>query len=45
MYQGRPAHIVKAFYGIQSSGRSFWDQLAGYQCNIGFVGSKADPDR
>ena len=36
--------IVKALYGLRSSGKSFRDYLAMHLREMGFVGSRADPD-
>ena len=41
---GRPALIVRALYGLKSSGQQFRNHLAETLRNEGFVSSKADPD-
>ena len=41
---GRPVLIVRALYGLRSSGKSFRDYLAMHLREMGFVGSRADPD-
>jgi hypothetical protein len=42
--EGRPVMIVRALYGLRSSGKSFRDYLAGNLREMGYVSSKADPD-
>ncbi len=42
--QGRPCIIVRALYGLKSSGARWRDHMAGILCELGFVGRKADPD-
>ena len=44
MMAGRPVLIVRALYGLRSSGKSFRDHLAMHLREMGFVGSRADPD-
>ena len=41
---GRPMIIVRALYGLKTSGARFRDHLAGTLRSLGFVGSRADPD-
>ena len=41
---GRPAIIVRALYGLKSSGARWRDHLAGILRTEGFQGSLADPD-
>ena len=43
-YQGRPVLIVRALYGLRSSGKSFRDHLAKNLRQMGFVSCRADPD-
>ena len=43
-FEGRPALIVRALYGLRSSGKSFRDFLASNLREMGYVSSKADPD-
>jgi hypothetical protein len=43
-YKGRRAIILKALYGLRSSGRSFQDYLAFHLREMGFTSLKADPD-
>jgi hypothetical protein len=42
--QGRPCVIVRALYGLKSSGARWRDHMAGILRELGFVSSKADPD-
>jgi hypothetical protein len=42
--QGRPCLIVRALYGLKSSGARFRDHLATIIREQGYVSSKADPD-
>jgi hypothetical protein len=42
--QGRPCEIVRALYGLKSSGARWRDHMAGILRKLGFVSSKADPD-
>ena len=42
--QGRPVLIVRALYGLKSSGARWRDHLATILREIGFTNSKADPD-
>lgn len=42
--QGRPVVIVRALYGLKSSGARWRDHLASILKGIGFQNSKADPD-
>jgi hypothetical protein len=42
--EGRPAIIVRALYGLKSSGARWRDHLASILKEIGFKNSKADPD-
>ena len=42
--KGRPAKIVRALYGLKSSGARFRDHLAGTLRQLGFISCKADPD-
>ena len=41
---GRPVLIVRALYGLKSSGAAFRNHLAQILRDIGFASSKADPD-
>jgi len=41
---GRPAIIVRAIYGLKSSGARWRDHLATILMQTGFRNSKADPD-
>ena len=41
---GRPAIIVRALYGLKSSGARWRDHLAAILREAGFLNSKADPD-
>ena len=43
-YEGRPVMIVRALYGLRSSGKSFRDYLAANLREMGYESSKADPD-
>jgi hypothetical protein len=43
-YVGRPCYIVRALYGLKSSGARFHDYVAKTLRDAGFVSSKADPD-
>jgi hypothetical protein len=43
-FQGRPVLIVRALYGLRSSGKAFRDYLAGNLREMGYISSKADPD-
>jgi hypothetical protein len=42
--EGRPALIVRALYGLRSSGKAFRDYLARNLREMGYTSSKADPD-
>ena len=42
--QGRPCIIVRALYGLKSSGARFRDHLSAIIREQGFVNSKADAD-
>jgi hypothetical protein len=42
--QGRPCIIVRALYGLKSSGARFCDHLSAIICEQGFLNSKADAD-
>ena len=42
--KGRPVLIVRALYGLRSSGKSFRDYLAKHLREMGYTSSKADPD-
>ena len=42
--QGRPVLIVRALYGLRSSGKAFRDYLASNLREMGYTSSKADPD-
>jgi hypothetical protein len=42
--EGRPAIIVRALYGLKSSGARWRDHFASILSQIGFTSSKADPD-
>jgi hypothetical protein len=42
--EGRPVMIVRALYGLKSSGKSFRDFLANNLREMGYVSTKADPD-
>ncbi|KAI2492438.1 Reverse transcriptase (RNA-dependent DNA polymerase) [Fragilaria crotonensis] len=42
--RGRPAKIVRALYGMKSSGARFRDHLAASLRDMGYVSCKADPD-
>ena len=44
MMAGRPVLIVRALYGLRSSGKSFRDYLAMHLREMDFVGSRVDPD-
>jgi hypothetical protein len=44
MMAGQPVLIVRLLYGLRSSGKSFRDHLAMHLREMGFVGSRADPD-
>jgi hypothetical protein len=41
---GRPVLIVRALYGLKSSGARWRDHMAATLREVGFVSSKADPD-
>lgn len=41
---GRPCKIVKALYGLRSSGKAFHDYLSMHIKQLGFQPSRADPD-
>jgi hypothetical protein len=41
---GRPAIIVRALYGLKSSGARWRDHFASILMQLGFKSSKADPD-
>jgi hypothetical protein len=41
---GRPAIIVRALYGLKSSGARWRDHFAAILTQVGFTSSKADPD-
>ena len=43
-HEGRPVMIVRALYGVRSSGISFRDYLARNLREMGYKSSKADPD-
>ena len=43
-FEGRPVLIVRALYGLRSSGKAFRDYLATNLREMGYVSSKADPD-
>jgi hypothetical protein len=42
--RGRPAKIVRALYGMKSSGARFRDHLAALLRDMGYKSCKADPD-
>ncbi|KAI2501495.1 Reverse transcriptase (RNA-dependent DNA polymerase) [Fragilaria crotonensis] len=42
--EGRPVIIVRALYGLRSSGKSFRDFLANNLREMGYASTKADPD-
>jgi len=42
--QGRPAIIVRALYGLKSSGARWRDHFASILKELGFTNSRADPD-
>jgi hypothetical protein len=42
--QGRPAVIIRALYGLKSSGARWRDHFASILKELGFVNSRADPD-
>jgi len=42
--EGRPAIIVRALYGLKSSGAGWRDHFASILSQLGFQSSKADPD-
>jgi Reverse transcriptase (RNA-dependent DNA polymerase) len=42
--QGRPAKIVKALYGLKSSGARWREKMASTLRDLGFFSCKADPD-
>jgi hypothetical protein len=44
MMAGQPVLIVRALYGLRSSGKSFRDHLVMHFGAIGIVGSRADQD-
>ena len=41
---GRPTKIVRALYGLKSSGAHWWDHMASSLRDAGFASCKADPD-
>lgn len=41
---GRPCKIVRALYGLKSSGKAFHDYLSMHLRQLGFKSSRADPD-
>jgi hypothetical protein len=41
---GRPVKIVRALYGLKSSGARWWDHMASSLRDAGFVSCKVDPD-
>jgi hypothetical protein len=43
-FEGRPVLIVRALYGLRSSGKAFRDYLANNLREMGYSCSKADPD-
>jgi hypothetical protein len=43
-FEGRPVLIVKALYGLRSSGKAFRNYLANNLREMGYTSSKADPD-
>jgi hypothetical protein len=43
-YEGRPCKIVRALYGLSSSGKAFHDYLSMHLRQLGFKSSCADPD-
>ena len=43
-FEGRPVLIVRALYGLRSSGKAFRDYLANNLREMGNSSSKADPD-
>lgn len=43
-YLGRPCKIVRALYGLRSSGKAFHDYLSMHLKQLGFTPSRADPD-
>ena len=43
-FEGRPVLIVRALYGLRSSGKAFRDYLANNLREMGYSSSKADPD-
>jgi hypothetical protein len=43
-HEGRPVLIVRALYGLRTSGKSFRDYLAKHLREMGYVSSRADPD-
>ncbi len=42
--QGKPVHIVRALYGLRSSGAAWRAHLAGTLQTMGFISSLADPN-
>jgi Reverse transcriptase (RNA-dependent DNA polymerase) len=42
--EGRPAKIVKALYGVKSSGACWREQMASTLRELGYTSCKADPD-
>lgn len=42
--EGMPLQIVRALYGLQSTGKAFRNYLASNMREMGYVSSKADPD-
>ena len=43
-FEGRPCKIVRALYGMRSSGKAFHDYLSMHLRQLGFKSSRADPD-
>lgn len=43
-FVGRPCKIVKALYGLRSSGKAFHDYLSMHLKQLGYTSSRADPD-
>ena len=43
-FAGHTMVIVKALYGLRSSGKMFWEVLHDFLSDIGFFPSKAEPD-
>lgn len=43
-FEGRPGKIVKALYGLRTSGKAFADHLSGILRDLGYTSCKADPN-